>query len=437
MSGMPLSRVRVLDLTLIWAGPHAVMMLGDLGAEIVRIESTQHHITNTRGFVPRPSRETVQNLGYLGSLYADLDPKEAPWNRHAMFNSLGRNKYSMTVDLTKPEGRRIVHDLVKVSDVLVENQSVGLLRRFELDYETVRALNPTLVYLTLPVYGLSGPYADYMGFGTNGEAMAGVLSLRGYRNSDSTTAGIGNHMDATSGVAAAYAAMLGLMQRDQTGEGRLIEFAQVEHLIQQIGGPLMDAVMNNRAQTPLGNRDPVRAPQGVYRCKDEDRSDDRWIALTVGADDEWTGLCTAIGRPELALDPRFEDMFVRSANHDELDEIIEEWSRGQEARLAAEILQRHGVPAGMVAQDFDVLEDPHLDARGFFHQIDHPEVGRHRYPGHTYRLSKTPLRFDSPPPLLGEQNDYVYRDLLGFGEAHIQRLTEAGHIGTAYADHVR
>jgi crotonobetainyl-CoA:carnitine CoA-transferase CaiB-like acyl-CoA transferase len=244
-------------------------------------------------------------------------------------------------------------------------------------------------------------------------------------------------MDATTGVAAAYAAMLGLMERDQTGGGQLIEFSQVEHLIQQIGGPLMDAVMNNRAQTPLGNRDPVRAPQGVYRCKDEDRSDDRWIVLTVGADDEWTGLCTAIGRPELIEDPRFEDMFVRSANHDELDKIIEEWSTQQDPRLAAELLQQHGVPAGMVAQDFDVLEDPHLDARGFFHQIDHPEAGRHRYPGHTYRLSKTPLRFDSPAPLLGEQNDYVYRGLLGFGEADIQRLTETGHIGTAYADHVR
>ena len=172
---LPLSHIRVLDLTLIWAGPYAVTHLGDLGAEIIRVESLQHHITNTRGFVPWPkTKEEVLSLGYLGGMYADQDPGARPWNKHGMFNALGRNKKSMTVDMTRPDGVEIVHDLVKVCDVLVENNTVGLLERFGLDWETVHRINPAMVYVTMPIHGLSGPYHDYMGFGPNGEAIAGA-----------------------------------------------------------------------------------------------------------------------------------------------------------------------------------------------------------------------------------------------------------------------
>ena len=433
MANLPLSRIRVLDLTLIWAGPHAVMMLGDLGAEIIRVESTNHHITNTRGFVAKPTKELVGRLGYLGSLYADLDPKDQPWNRHAMFNSMGRNKKSMTVDMTTPEGRDILYDLIRISDVLVENQAMGMLARFGLGYQDARRLNPALIYMSMPIFGLSGPYKDYLGFGVNGDAMTGVLWQRGYPGQDISTAGVGNYMDAASGITASYAVMAALFERDRTGKGQFVEFCQLEHLVTQIGGPIMDAAMNGRALGSTGNRDPIRAPQGFYPCEGHDR----WIAISVGADAEWASLCRALGQPALEHDTRFSDPFLRQANHDALDAIIGEWSRGMDARHAMEQLQQQGVPAGMAAQDPDLLEDPQLAAREFFHEKHHAATGTYRFPGHFYKMSATPPRFETPPPLLGEHNGYVYSDLLGKSSGEIQQLTERGHIGTSYTEHMK
>ena len=433
-TALPLSHIRVLDLTLIWAGPYAVTHLGDLGAEIIRVESLQHHITNTRGFVPWPkTKEEVVSLGYLGGLYAGHDPGKRPWNKHGMFNGLGRNKKSMTVDMTRPEGVEIVHDLVKVCDVLVENNTVGLLERFGLDWETVHRINPAMVYVTMPIHGLSGPYGDYMGFGPNGEAISGLLSLRGYDDSDITTSGNSNHMDTTSGMAAAYAALMALYERDETGVGRFVEVSQVEHLMTMVGAPLMDAAMNGRAQTTLGNRDPVRAPQNAYPCAGEDR----WVALSVGSDKEWDGLCNAIGRADLIEDGRFEDAASRQANRDALDEIVSAWTSQRDSPAAMNDLQAQGVPASMVANERDLYNDPHLRDRGFFHEKTQEDCGTHRYPGHTFKLSKTPLRFDTAPPLLGEHNPYVYRELLGVSAPEYRRLEEEKHIGMDYVPEVR
>ena len=430
MAGRPLSGVRVLDFTLIWAGPLASMLLSDLGAEVLRVESCQHHIINTRGFIPKPSKEMAEALGTLGGAYADKDPGDAPWNRHALFNGLGRNRLAMTADLRKPEGRQIVHELIKISDVLLDNNSTGLLDSMDLDYKKVHALNPTLLYVPMPVFGLSGPNKDFIGFGTNAEGLAGFSALRGYPDSDPTTMGITYHMDATSGIGASFAILASLRERSRTGKGHLVEFPQIEHLLQQIGGPLMDAAMNGRAQTTLGNRDAVRAPQGIYRCKGEDR----WIALSVGTDEEWAALCKAIGRPKLTGAPEYEGNHARQLRHDELDGFISEWSSKLDSIEAAQLLQQHGIPAGHVANDKDVYEDPHLEARGYFHWMEHPECGRHRYPGHLFKYSETQLRFDTPAPLLGEHNDLVYRQLLGKPESEIERLTELGHIGTAYTE---
>ena len=431
MRRLPLSRIRVLDLTLIWAGPYAVMTLGDLGAEIIRVESLQHHITNTRGFIPWPKSKEEVAPNVRG--YVDGEPGKRPWNRYAIFNSLGRNKLSMTADMTRREGREVLHELVKVCDILIENNSRGLLDTFSLDYATVNKINPTMIYITMPLFGLSGPYTNYMGFGSNGEAVSGVLSLRGHDPEDRMRMGGTNHMDLTSGIAAAYAALLGLYERDRSGKGRFIEVSQVEHLVHQIGGPMMDAAMNGRARAPLGNRDPVRAPQGVYPC----RGADRWVALSVGTDEEWAGLCQALRRPELRSDPRYGSNRARQAHHDELDAAIGQWTMTRESGEAMEALQACGVPAAMVATDADVLEDPHLKARRFFHEMCQADSGTHRYPGHSFKLSRTPLRFDSPPPLLGEHNDYVYRELLGKPAEEIQRLTEEKHIGMDYIPDVR
>ena len=428
-SRLPLSGIRVLDFTVIWAGPHGVMLLGDLGAEIFRVESCQHHITNTRGLYPNPTKELVARAD-LAANYPDGDPGERPWNRYAIFNGLGRNKLSLTTDLMRPEGRKVVHELVKVSDVLIENSAPGLLNRLELDYETVHALNPTLVYVSMPIFGLTGPYKDFTGFGGNAEGISGMGSLRGYRDSDPTGMGVSNHMDSVSGTAVAYATLVALHERRRTGRGQFVELGQLENLIQHVGGPLMDAAMNGRTQGPLGNRDAVRAPQGIYPC----RGEDRWIAISVSSDEEWGSLCRVMGRSDLAQAPEYEGNLARQTRHDDLDALLSQWTSTRDPEELMPLLQQHGVPAGIVANDKDVFEDPHLDARGFFQEMEHPDCGRHRYPGHSFKYSRTPVRFDTPAPLLGQQNDYVYRQLLGYPEAEIQRLTELGHIGDSYSE---
>ena len=427
---LPLSGIRVLDFTVIWAGPYGVMLLSDMGAEVIRVETRHHHIPNTRGFYAQPPREMVANLGSLARLYAGLDPKERPWDRHALFNGLGRNRYSMTVDLRRPEGLAVLDDLVKVSDIILDNNTNHLLESFGLGYQRVRTLNPTLIHVAMPIFGLSGPYSEYLGFGSNAEALGGFSSMRRYVDGDPTTVSPTNHMDGASGIGAAYAALMALYERDRTGRGQLIEFCQIEHVLHQIGGPLMDAAMNGRAQDGIGDRDEVRAPQGMYPCG----GDDRWIAVSVGTDAEWMGLCKAMGRPELAADPAYEGNLARQRRHDHLDGVISDWTRTQDPAEATRLLQEHGVPAGTCANDRDVYESPQLEARGFFHWKEHAECGRHRYPGHSFKYSATPLRFDTAAPTLGQHNDLVYRQLLGLPDSEVQRLTELGHIGTTYSE---
>ena len=434
MSGLPLSRIRILDFSLVWAGPFAVMMLGDLGAEIVRVESRRHHITNTRGFVPwPPDKEFVARLGHMAGGYVDKDPAGNPWNRHALFNSLGRNRRSVVAEIGTEEGHRTVEELVKVCDVLIENNSMGMMARHGLDYESVRKLNPSIIYVTMPLYGLTGPYHQHVGFGSQGEATAGYLLLRGYEDDGPMTNHGSNHMDASSGIAAAYATLMGIYQRDRTGESQFIEVSQTEHMTHQVGGALMDAAMNGRDRTPIGNRDEFRAPQGVYRC----RGEDRWVAVSVGRDEEWSGLCKALGRPDLADDPAYLGNLARRGRHDEIDTMISAWSADLEDRDAMERLQAHGVPAGMLSDDADPYFDPHLEARGFYREMEQAACGRHRYPGHVFQFAGKELRFESPPPLLGEHNDWVYGDLLGVPAAEIERQKELGLIGEGYLPTVK
>jgi benzylsuccinate CoA-transferase BbsF subunit/naphthyl-2-methylsuccinate CoA transferase subunit len=424
---LPLAGLRVLDITVIWAGPMATQILADLGAEVIRIESLQHFPINTRGIEMRPARARIAQLGALGRAYADRDPGERPWNRHALFNSLGRNKLSMTVNLRAPEGVALVRRLARLSDVLVENAAPGTLGKLGLGPETLIAENPSLIYLSMPVFGSGGPYAEYQGFGLNAEALSGLAALRGYRDGDETMIGRTNHMDTASGAGAALAVLVALAARARTGRGRYVEFSQLENLLFQLGGPIMDAAMNRRVPPLLGNRDPVRVPQGVYPCEGEDR----WIAISVGKLEEWAALCRLMGRLDLAESDSYADDARRQRHHDALDAEIAAWTRDKDARWVMNTLQMHGVPAAMVARDADVFVDPHLRARGFFHTLTHPEAGTHDYPGYPWVWPGVE-RPTNPPPCLGEHNAHIYKELLGFSAEAYAHWEAAGHIGRDY-----
>ncbi|MBI4216249.1 MAG: CoA transferase [Chloroflexi bacterium] len=419
MIKLPLEGVRVIDICVVWAGPFATRMLGDLGAEVIRVETLRHFPALTRG-------QTLFPPPALYNMFPNNDPGEKHWNRGAMFNGHGRNKKSCVIDLEHPKGKEVFRRLIQVSDVFIENNSAATMENLGLTYETMSSWNPRLIGVNNPAFGLTGPYKYYRGFGDLVEAAVGHHWVRGYPDDDHPYHNTSVfHMDATGGGSGALAIMAALHYRERTGKGQHIDMAGAESAMPQLAQPIMDYIMNGRVQRTLGNRDPVAAPQGVYRC----RGEDRWAVISVTSDEEWAGLCRALGRPELVADPRYATLLARRQHHDELDALIEAWTLQYDHYAVMHILQREGVPAGPVMDGGDANHDPQLVSRGFFDVAHHPQAGTHLYPGALWKYSRTPITLRYPAPCLGEHNDYVFRELLGLEAEDIAALEQKQIIG--------
>ncbi|MBI3329067.1 MAG: CoA transferase [Nitrospinae bacterium] len=425
MGRLPLEGIRILDFSVVWAGPFATMLLADFGAEVIRVESLQYFPSVTRGLMPRPEPAMVRSLPSYAGAYPEYDPGPRPWNRHPMFNCHARNKLGMTIDLSRPRGRELFIKLVGVSDVLVENHSARVMEQLGLTYAVLSRSRPDLIMVSMPAFGMSGPYKNYQGFGSNAEAVCGLTWLRTYSDSDPTLTSTTLHMDAASGPAAAFAILAALHYRQRTGKGQFIDFGQAENMLQQIGEILMDYTLNGRSQTSLGNRHPVMAPHGCYPCK----GNDRWVVIAIASDAEWERFCEALGNPAWAREARFADTASRYGHQDALDQLLAAWTGQQHPWEIMARLQRAGIAAGPVMTEPDLLTDPHLHARGFFEVVTHPEAGTHVYPGLLWKMSKTPASIRRPPVRMGEHNAYVYRELLGLSDAEIEELRAEGHIG--------
>ena len=430
---LPLEGIRVIANTYTWAGPYAMMMLADMGAEIIRVESIQRWQWNTRGFMARPTKEQAAVLmGPMGAAYPNRDPGPRPWNRHAMFNSHARNKKSFTVDLASPEGVDIFKRLVAQSDAVVENSTPGVMDKLGVGYEALRRVRPDLVMVSSSGMGAAGPYAGHRGFGSQMEDLSGFTWLRCYPDGDPADTSLSNHSDAAGGAGIAFAVLAALHYRNRTGRGQWVDMSQSENLIGQIPDAVMDYTMNGRVQKSIGNRHRSMAPQGVYPSL----GDDKWVAISVATDEQWQALCHAMGNPAWAANPRYETSLGRWKNQDELDEGIGRWTQRRVGRETAESLQALGVAAGEITSDAELSGDPHLWSRNFFRMVDHPETGRHWHPGPLWHFSETPVEFRTPPVLMGEHNEYVYKELLGCSDAEYRRLEETGHIGMDFVPEV-
>jgi crotonobetainyl-CoA:carnitine CoA-transferase CaiB-like acyl-CoA transferase len=431
----PLAGTRLVDLTVAFAGAFSTMLLADLGAEVIKVESLQHYSTPSRGpRRPVPGNEAVSMSPVRD--YPGAEPGPDPWNRISWFNSHGRNKRVVTMDLTRERGRELFLRLIEQSDGLVENNPPGLLEKLALGPDVLLGRNPRCIVVRLPPLGLSGPDHRTTGFGWHFEDLAGLLRLQGYADGPE----VGSiFMDAASGPAGANAFLMALLARRRTGAGAVVEVAQVENLVAHIGDLTMEAAMNGRVPARWGNRSPDFAPQGVYPCA----GDDAWVALSVRDDAEWARLVdvlaaaatdhaaaeavAALRRPEL------DEVAARRHAHDEIDAALARWTAGHAPMEVARALQQAGIPAGPVLDEADTLGDRHLAARGFFVVLDHPSAGTHPHPGTNFRMDDTPLRVWRAAPTLGQDNEYVYRRLLGVGEAEFRELERAGHIGSTYA----
>ena len=420
----PLEGVRVVDLTVVWSGPYATMFLADLGAEVIRVENPFVLPPTTKGYHPRP---ILTNPGSLGSLYGLPRPgsPDRPWNRHAMNNSLARNKLSVTIDTRRAEGIELLMRLAEQSDVFIDNFKASSLARIGIDASELRRRNSRLIIVRLPPAGLNGGWADYTGFGAQFDALSGLLSVCGHFGSDPTTTPVTTYMDAASGPAGALAVMAALRYRADTGRGQFVELSQSENVMNHLGEMFVDYQLGVQPER-WGNRDADHAPQGLYPCQEPGR----WIAISVPDDATWRSLAAVVGGAGLAREGRFADEPARRSNHDELDLLISTWTVSQPMMEAFHLLQSAGIPAGPFLDDELLANDPHLNERGWFRPLESGDVGTHLHPGLAF--TGVAQAWTRGSPTLGEDNEYVYKKLLGVSDEEYRRLEAERMLATDY-----
>jgi len=399
MSPLPLEGIRVTDFGWILAVPHCTAWLGALGAEVIRVES-----------MARPD---------LGRLYPGSAADGIPGiNRSGGFNGLNYSKKSCNLNLSQPKGVELARELIKLSDIVTENFTSGVMGRFGLDYLSLKKINPDIIMLSGTPLGKTGPLKDSVGWGPNTQSYVGMTYMTGYP--DGSPGGLGGTWpDYMVGVAMAFAVMSALHYRNRTGEGQHIDLAMGELVMTMLPEGVMDYVMNGRERYRMGNHDEVMAPHNCYRCQGEDK----WVAIAVTNEEEWQALCQVIDKPEWRRDERFSDPLSRWKHQDELDRLIEIWTKEHTHYEVMEMLQKAGVPAGPSFDTGELIDDPHFQSRRLCLEMDHPEVGPRMAAGLPPKWSGIEPHY-SHAPLFGEHNSYVFHDLLGLSEEEIVQLVE-------------
>jgi crotonobetainyl-CoA:carnitine CoA-transferase CaiB-like acyl-CoA transferase len=400
LASRPLAAVRILDLTRIWSGPLATRILGDLGAEVVKIEAHEG-----RGGAIRRSNG---------------QPIEGHWNRQGLFNKLSRNKQGIAIDLKAPAGRDIFLRLVEKSDVVIENFSARAMPSLSLSYEQMRSVNPGIIYVPMPAFGLNGPYRDYIGLGPSIEPVTGMTAVLGYSDDEPrvTSKAI---TDAIAGTTTAAAVLMALKRRHDTGAGCMLDLSQHETGIAFMGEHVIEAQLAGREPARRGNPHPELAPHGVYRCSGEDD----WIAIAVRSEAEWVAFCRVLRAVHLINDARFVTREARLANATALNEEVNAQTASWNKRDLERALQARGIAAGAVLTPPEWLSDPHLEARRFFVELEHREAGTTRWDG-------LGVIFDGvrdyegwkSAPCLGEHNRSALASLLGLTDAELDGLYE-------------
>jgi len=396
----PLSGIRILDFSWVWAGPYAALQLAHLGADVIRVESSR-----------RPCM-------YRSTLPMADDIKDL--NRAGGFNQWNQGKRSIALDLAKPRAVEVTRQLVRHCDVVVENYAAGSIARMGLGYETLIQFRPDLVMLSMSGYGQTGPYSTHLSFGALIEAVSGFTLVNGYPGMRTRSSGMA-YPDPTSGMFGSLAVVAALIDRARTGRGQHIDLAMLESVLSIIPEALLEYAVNGRLPHPVGNHDRWMAPHNCYKARGNEHM---WVSIAVGSEEEWRALCDAIGQPNLADAPRFKTAALRKESEEELDRIIETWTAARDRWEATEILQAAGVAAFPSLGAKDLVEDPHMRARGYQVELPHPAVGRRIHAGIGWKMSATPCRVRKAAPMLGEDTDSILSELLGYSAGEIDRLRQ-------------
>jgi crotonobetainyl-CoA:carnitine CoA-transferase CaiB-like acyl-CoA transferase len=427
-------------MAVVWAGPFAGQQLAEWGAEVIRMEPISaiqpmtRHADRARFLTPESVARAVER-GTLTMGYVDRDPGPDPWNRGPLFNASNLNKLSFTGNSAVPAGRAAFEQLVRISDIIIENNVPSTAEKLGIQYEQLRAINPSIIVVRMPGFGLSGAYRDYRCWGNHLEGMAGHQLARAYPDMTLDATGETYACDSIAGLTAAVAALMALRHRAHTGRGQLIEVPQIEAFMQMMGVEVLDYAMNGRIAASLGNDHRTHAPHGVYPTRSGERgtrSGGDWIALDIASDAAWRALCRVLGAAELAADTRYATMRDRWEHRRELDAALRRWTSQWDTWELFRALQAEGIAAGPVQDEAECFACPQLAARGFFQELARPDIGIHRYPGMLFQWKDTPNHHRRVAPTLGQDNAYVYCSLLGYAPHTYQALIDAGEVGTTY-----
>jgi benzylsuccinate CoA-transferase BbsF subunit len=399
MSRRPLEGIRVADFSWVWAGPFCTLQLAHLGAEVIRIETATRPCI-TRLIPPWPN-------GQPGL------------NRSGYFNQYNQGKRSLTLNLKQPRAVEIAKQVVAKSDIVVENFAGGVMDRMGLGYDVLKQIRPDIVMISLSGYGSTGPEKEHISYGPAQVPMSGLSSLTGYKGWRPMHVGI-SYGDPNGGLHGAFAVLCALMYRARTGKRQYIDLSQWETSTAMVAEGLLDYSMNGTQPERDGNRDAYMSPHGVFRSAGEDR----WVSLAVRNENEWQRFCSVIGQPALATDPRFATLSARQQHEDVLEALVTTWTITHSPEEATAQLQAMGIPAAPSMNNRDLSTDPHLNSRPIFVALDHPEVGKQQHVGIPWQMSKTPLAVQRPAPLLGQDTEYVLRDLLGYSAEQIGVMKE-------------
>jgi crotonobetainyl-CoA:carnitine CoA-transferase CaiB-like acyl-CoA transferase len=387
--------LKVLDLSRFIAGPFCAQMLGDMGAEVVKVE--------------RPGGEDARH-------HAPFYKGESVYTM--VFN---RNKRGVTLSTRHPDAHTLLERLVQWADVLVENYRPGTLEEMGFGYERLHELNPRLVVTSISGFGQTGPLAGRALFDAIAQAMSGLMSLTGNADAEPTLTGT-YIADYVAGLHGVIGTLLALVHRHSTGEGQVVDVGSVDALFSCLGTRPSDLVMLGNHPERQGSRDLLTGPANVFECQDG------YVYIHAGTNPLFPRLCAAIGREELARDDRFVDVPSRMANIDAIEEIVAAWAASLTLDEIAAVLTESGIPFGPVASIADIVASPQIAAREMLVEVEHPTLGPLTLPGIPIKLSASPGSIRKAPPLVGEDTDDVFRELLGLDDDRLATLRAGGAI---------
>jgi benzylsuccinate CoA-transferase BbsF subunit len=404
MSRLPLAGVRVTDFTWIGAGSYTTKILADAGADVIKIESIDR-VDSLR--LAAPYKDGVKGV-----------------NRSGYFADRNSSKRSLTLNMKHPRALELVSRLIRQSDLVSNNFTPGVMDRFGLGYDAVRALKPDIIYLAMSMQGGTGPQRHYLGYGATMAAVTGIQHLTGLPGREPAGTGTNYPDHLPNPCHAAFAVLAALWHRRRTGEGQRIDMAQTEPTVALLGPAVLDYTLNGHVAQARGNRHLDAAPHGVYACT----GDDRWVAICVMNDAQWQGLRTALHDPAWTRDDALQTSQGRLARAAELDTRLNDETARHDAQVLVERLQACGVPAGRVNTAADVIADPQLNHRGHWLTLVHPEMGPSLYNAQPFRNSRRPAGEARPAPLLGQHTHEICTTLLGLDEDEISLLAQEGAL---------